>query len=180
LNISNSTINILSISSNSVLSQNSNSNNQSGLFISSGTMNSSTLNISSIIINSSPSQSIKLVSNTYNKLLIDGSPGTINQVLSSGGEFGSLSWKNISSLSVYAQGIIVSPGTSGIISFPTGLFNGNTPPSVILTGDTGIGSTLIVQIGLAGINGTSGNWTGANYIASTSGLTSLNWYARQS
>ena len=139
-----------------------------------------TLNISSIIINSSPYQSIKLLSSTYNKLLIDGSPGINNQVLSSGGEFGSLTWKNISSLSIYAQGVILSPGTSGIISFPTGLFNGITPPSVVLTGDTGLGSTLIIQIGLAGINGTSGNWTGANYIASTNGLTSLNWYARQS
>jgi hypothetical protein len=74
----------------------------------------------------------------------------------------------------------VSPGalTSGFVSFGLGnSFTSAAAPIVILTPDCGQGSTTIINVAVAGVTGSSGDWTGFSYITSAAGLSKLSWLA---
>ncbi len=70
----------------------------------------------------------------------------------------------------YKSGFISNPGISGSVTFDTGFTS--VLPYVFLIGDYGLASTTIINLGLAGTS-----LTGFNWLASSTGLTNIYWFA---
>jgi len=144
-----------------------------------GATSNTTITSNSIQLLTSPTQYVTLrsVDAVGNQILLNGSAGTSGQVLTSGGSGGTLSWSTPSGGSSFVSGFI-TPVTNGIVidvSFPAVITTSN-PPLIILTGDNN-NTTIIVSLTVAGIIGSTGNWSGFRYLTSGTGLNKIYWIA---
>ena len=114
---------------------------------------------------------------TNGVLYFQGLTGSIGQVLTRNVNGYSV-WENPSVQSGKVLNPTYSATVAGTVTFGTP-FTGATSPSVVLTVDTGTGSTSIVLAGVAGFTGATTNWTGFNYFISSAVPVGgyLNWVA---
>jgi hypothetical protein len=105
---------------------------------------------------------------------MSGSYGVLNQKYNT---LLALILKGNYSASSYQSGYIdtIVVGVATFQSFDSN-FTSNDAPLVFLTYDNGSGSTTIINVGLAGITGGAGAWTGFNYLASATGSATAKIY----